>query len=96
MGASDFSVVSKGKTAKEAFNNAVDDARHESGHGGYTGTIGEKSAFTVLSVPMGKDPRAYANELADAGDRRYEDKWGPALCVKLSDDTFLFFGIASS
>jgi len=33
----------KGKTAQEAFDAAVAQARHEYGHGGYTGTIAEKS-----------------------------------------------------
>lgn len=26
----------------------------------------------------------------------YEDKWGPALCIQMGPEEFLFFGIASS
>jgi hypothetical protein len=42
MGACDFYEVAQGKTAREAFQRAVEDAQYESGHGGYTGTIAEK------------------------------------------------------
>ena len=51
MGACDFGVRAKGKTAKEAFNNAVEEAQYESGHGGYTGTIAEKHAFNLMAEP---------------------------------------------
>lgn len=48
MGACDFRVVAKGKTSREAFNAAVNEAAHENGHGGYTGTIAEKHSFVVI------------------------------------------------
>jgi hypothetical protein len=54
MGACDFVTRSRGNTAEEAFHSAVDRARHEHGHGGYTGTIAEKHSFTVLNVAAEK------------------------------------------
>lgn len=94
MGGCDFSVISKGKTAKEAFNSAREEALYENGHGGYTGTIAEKSGFIMVTVPTGKDPREFAQSLEN--DRRYNDKFGPALCVKLAEGEYMFFGVASS
>lgn len=48
MGGCDFDVVARGPSAKEAFRLAVEQAQYESGHGGYTGTIAEKSGFIML------------------------------------------------
>lgn len=50
MGACDFETRSRGKTARDAFRVAVEDAQYESGHGGYTGTIAEKSGFVMIDV----------------------------------------------
>jgi hypothetical protein len=96
MGASDFCVKGSGKTAKEAFNAAVEDARYEHGHSGYTGTIAEKDSFKMISVPDGIDPVEYAYQLLEEDDDRIADKWGSAGCIKLGDDKWLFFGYASS
>jgi len=53
MGACDFSIAAMGRNAKEAFGNAVDEARHEYGHRGYTGTIAEKACegFRLIENP---------------------------------------------
>lgn len=96
MGASTFVVRSKGKSAREAFNEAVKDARWESGNGGYTGTIAEKHDYVMIVCPAGIEPNAYANQLIDEDDGRIEDKWGPAGCIKMSEGEYLFFGWASS
>ena len=95
MGASDFWTKASGKTAKEAFSAARTEAQYESGHGGYTGTIAEKHSFIVLEPTAGTTPEAFARALAEGADDRYEDKWGPALCVKLGEGKWLFFGVAS-
>tara|TARA_E500000331_G_C16877171_1_gene548858 strand:- start:100 stop:411 length:312 start_codon:yes stop_codon:yes gene_type:complete len=103
MGATNFYCKSKGTTATEAFNKAVKEAQWESGHGGYTGTIAEKSRFSMASdkpLPI-KDANALANSLIDT---KYNDKWGPSGCVQLISTSsrpseikeFLFFGWASS
>lgn len=96
MGACDFGVRAKGKTAKEAFNNAVEEAQYESGHGGYTGTIAEKHAFNLIAVPDGESPIKFADGLMDREDKRCSDKWGPAGCVKVAEGEYYFFGWASS
>jgi len=148
MGACDFFTTAKGRTAEEAFRNAVSNAQYQCGHGGYTGTIAEKDSFTDLtgrfkafdiwrlfkekiaklkaaakSEPKGwqrdnaksavahvehaykhfrerekKDAVSKAHAMADAlfsldyGD----DKWGPAMCLRVKRGEYLFFGLASS
>src|SRR5438309_831242 len=109
MGASNFSDVATGKTAKEAFRNAVEEAQYDHGHAGYSGTIAEKGSFVTISMPGAKLPtlreaERYADSLIEAADRRIDDKWGPAGCIEVSFDEpskgglrrFLFFGWASS
>jgi hypothetical protein len=102
MGGSTFYVVKSGKTAKEAFNAAVTEAQHESGHGGYSGTIAEKNSFTMIELPKGADPLAESERLIDEADPRVDDKWGPAGCFDLGPSTktpglnrYVFFGWAS-
>lgn len=51
MGAYDFTAFAKGKDAASAFRGAVDDAKHQHGHGGYTGTIAEKHSFVLIKAP---------------------------------------------
>lgn len=96
MGADNFRVRAKGKTAQEAFLTAVDNARYQHGHGGYTGTIAEKHEFVEVPVPPEfKDaPRDFVRKLED--EDRFGDKWGPAGCVKVADGEYVFFGWASS
>lgn len=96
MGASDFMVTARGSTAREAFEYAVRRALYEHGHGGYTGSIAEKYDFVMFDVPEGQAPRDYANKLIADSKSVIDDKWGPAGCVKLSEEEFLFFGWASS
>lgn len=96
MGAENFGCTASGETAQEAFDNAREDAYYENGHGGYTGTIAEKQSFVIITVPNGMDPREYADKLVDDGDRRIDDKWGPAGCVALGGGKYYFFGWASS
>lgn len=95
MGATTFFTRASGKTARDAFAAARSEAAYEYGHGGYTGSIAEKHSFTMLTVPVGTDPRAFASKLIDDGDPRVDDKWGPAGCVPLKDGEYLFFGWAS-
>lgn len=51
MGATDFQTTSTGKTVGEAFRSAQEDARYAHGHAGYTGTIAEKSDYSLFTVP---------------------------------------------
>jgi hypothetical protein len=92
MGATTFIQTESGKTAREAFENAREQAGYDHGHAGYTGTIAEKNDFTMFKVPEGKDADDYADELID--DDKL-GKWGPAGCIDLGDDEYMFFGWAS-
>jgi len=101
MGADMFITESVGKTAQEAFDRAVERARHDHGHAGYTGTIAEKEGFVFLGLPIDTDPIKYAEDLVNGDDPRIEDKWGPAGCImygaeKGGEGKYLFFGWASS
>lgn len=85
-------------SAEVAFRSAVYDARVEYGNRGYTGSIVEKDGFVV--IPFDRDRKGcsgkeYANQLIDECDERIDDKWGPAGCLSLGDDRYLFFGWAS-
>lgn len=102
MGACDFQDRVRGKTAQEAFDAAVTNARYLYGHGGYTGTIAEKHEFRLMKLPDGMTVDQFVIKLSDDyeedddGFNPYYDKWGPAGCVDHGDGTFSFFGIASS
>lgn len=107
MGACDFECSGKGKTASEAFESLVEDARYQHGHGGYTGTIAEKTSFKMIGIPdsfklshEGKSEREvaslYAEHLMEVCDPRINDKWGDAGCIKVVEGEYLFFGFASS
>lgn len=96
MGAETFIERARGKTAQAAFEAVSEQAAYEHGHGGYTGTIAEKSSFVMIQLPEGKDAEEYAEELIDDDDERISDKWGPAGCIQIGPEQFLFFGWASS
>lgn len=85
LGASVFSVIANGYSANEAFRNAVNEACYESGNGGYTGTIAEKSEFKIIKCPAGADPHRYAYSLIEDDDDRVCDKWGPAGCIVITE-----------
>lgn len=84
MGAQFFFIKMKGifKNANEAFTLAVQEAQYEEGHGGYTGTIAEKTSFKMINVPPRKDPFKFANEMEEK-EGFWQDKWGPAACVEV-------------
>ena len=95
MGAQEFICTGEGGQADKAFRNAVTQAQYNRGHEGYTGTIAEKSNFTVIECRgSDKEKVAYAQDLIDKDDPRVSDKWGPAGAIKLKSG-WLFFGLAS-
>jgi hypothetical protein len=96
MGGQTFTVVAKGRTAREAFESALVEARHEYGNRGYTGSIAEKMSYILIMPPAGTDPGTYANAMLDQDDPRISDKWGPAGCIQIDAGSWLFFGWASS
>jgi len=102
MGAEVFKIEAFGKDAKDAFAQAVRDAQYDRGHGGYTGTIGEKGSFVMIGVPDGESASRYADKLIDEDDKRISDKWGPAGCIDMGKskyregvNRYIFFGWAS-
>jgi hypothetical protein len=116
MGATTFANVGRGATAQEAFGGLVSAARYEYGHGGYTGTIAEKSGFQEFPVPAGVTPEQLVRWVegfdidgdVDASEipaeyvalvrkiyKVWDDKWGPAACLKIADGKWVFFGWAS-
>ena len=96
MGGCDFSAVGRGDSAEEAFNAAVECAQWESGHGGYTGTIAEKSSFKMVEVPEGVDMYDHVASLFDDEDHWINDKRGAAGCIDIKNtNRYYFFGIAS-
>ena len=99
MGSEVFQTKAKGKTAGEAFRAAVEAALYEYGHRGYSGTIAEKKEFVMIDLPEDMNAierERHAETLLEDIDDRIGDKWGPAGCIKLDDDQWLFFGWASS
>ena len=96
MGAESFVQEAAGATAKAAFQAAKEQAWYDHGHSGYTGTIAEKDSFVMIPLPEGEDPYEYAEELIGDGDVRIDNKWGPAGCIDMGDNNYLFFGWASS
>ena len=103
MGAEQFSARASGRTAQEAFGRAVQEAQYEHGHGGYTGTIAEKSKFKMLAPNAGESPKDCIRRCLDDDAGWWNDKWGPAACVELGpnpkvpgENLYCFFGWASS
>lgn len=89
MGATTFSHYSVGTTVQEAFSAAHDAATHEYGHGGYSGTISEKTSYNVISnTPLLMiEAEVLCDKLLDANDPRVCDKWGPAGAIPVVKDT---------
>jgi hypothetical protein len=109
MGAEQFCEFIPGSDATVAFMEAVEQARYDYGHAGYTGTIGEKDAFVIYTPPTGKNindvidafERSYfhrpdwADAAFDAAAAQYNDKWEAAVAIKHNDGWY-FLGYASS
>lgn len=66
MGANEFLVVVQGHTMDEAFQEAVRSAQWEHGHGGYSGTIAEKSGYVDFGeLPVGVLPSELRDRIWD-------------------------------
>lgn len=114
MGAQSFehtTTAPKATPIKEVFQDLSSGARHEYGHGGYTGTIAEKQSCTLICtvatlqqaqrvvnglMSSWSDTILYREEATAIAD----DKWGPAGVVRYTDSPttygYIFFGYASS
>lgn len=85
MGATDFTALSQHPDAETAFSAAIRDAQFDHGHGGYSGTIAEKSSYTILHNKPRSRAAAYrfAQDIMEDYDNRHvaNDKWGPAAAI---------------
>lgn len=97
MGATNFACIGRGKDAKEAFSSARDDALYEFGHGGYTGSIAEKDSFKLVTLTEAEltDLSLFNAKIDELIETDFRDKWGAAGCVKVKEDMYYFFGVAS-
>jgi hypothetical protein len=79
VSANTFQTYSDGTDAQTAFHDAVEQAGWEHGHGGYTGTIAEKTDYVIITrEPMSHDDASrLAGNLLHGDDPRVADKWGP-------------------
>ncbi len=81
MGAQDFCTTAWGETPDAAFREARDHAGFEHGHG-YSGSLAEKQDFALLPRTFKTEQDAYAFIRQEIDQN---DKWGPALAVRLPD-----------
>lgn len=89
MGGTTFTHLQAGPDVDAAYKEAVEDALHEHGHGGYTGTIAEKAGYDVVDAKPRLEDEAYAwaeGLMSDyQGTSRVsqvvQDKWGPAAAI---------------
>lgn len=59
-----FVTVLEGPSAAAAFAQAVQDARHGHGHGGFTGTVAEKEGFETFALDLGgTTPETFAERV---------------------------------
>jgi hypothetical protein len=103
MGGNSFYTRKSAKTAEVAFKALVEEARHEHGHGGYTGSIAEKFDFLMVELLSGETPAACVLRCVNDECHWSNEKWEAAACIDTGPDPkepgnriFLFFGVASS
>lgn len=97
MGAEEFYTEGYGASVQDAFDLAREQAKHEHGHSGYTGTLAEKDNFVILTSMIfdsAEDAKGWARALLFNGPSHSPDestvhsKYGPAGAVRfgLSED----------
>ncbi|MFC5007205.1 hypothetical protein ACFPIJ_56540 [Dactylosporangium cerinum] len=78
-----FETYADGDDPDRAFNTARRDAVRDCGHGGYTGTIAEKTFYVIVTdtVTDLDEAEALAADLLDRDDPRLAGTWGPAGAI---------------
>lgn len=74
MGSSTYVVTGRGKDVNDAFRSAIEQARWQEGHSGYSGTIAEKSDVVLFEVPKGMTPGQVAQWSLDSEPYRLSDE----------------------
>lgn len=89
VGADQFAVYAEGGDVDAAFDTVRDDARHERGAGGYTGSIAEKDGYIIIINTVMDEHAAQqlAEDLIENSDPRIDDKWGPAGAIPVRRPT---------
>ncbi|MFI6469808.1 hypothetical protein ACIBL5_06020 [Streptomyces sp. NPDC050516] len=101
MGAIDFYTIATGDSLQDTFERAREDAAHEHGRGGYSGTVHEKDSVMLFDEPRRPEAEALerARALLHGRDPRVDDKRGPAGALPVttgdSRDGWLFFGVSA-
>ena len=73
MGASEYMNVGRGKTAQIAFDKVAENARHDHGHGGYSGTIAEKYSMVEFPRPKGMQAKTMVQAVKDMSRIGFDD-----------------------
>lgn len=75
MGATNFQRYGFGKTIKEAFVMAKEEATNEPGHqDGYSGDLNSKNAWEQVLIPKRVNPLKYLRWIETATDSLYEEE----------------------
>ena len=77
MGASEYKNVGKGKTAQVAFDKVAENARHNHGHSGYSGTIAEKYSMVEFPRPKGMRRATVIQLIRDLSRIGFDDDGNP-------------------
>jgi len=94
MGATNFILSVKAKSAQEAYKKAVTEATEEYGFDPYNGTISTTNGFRMFTTSA-SDVREIYQFCDDNLDRT--EKWGQCGCIKnpIKQGEFIFFGWAA-
>lgn len=81
MGASSFTVKGRGETAKEVFNDLVEEAISEYGHDPYNGTISTVHGFSDVTNKFKASGKSLAEYISDRLDD-ISKRECEAICIK--------------
>jgi len=96
MGACMFHTTGYGKTVREAYNDARDEASFENGHqDGYSGDIQTcHDGYALVDLKPGDDVDDVYEAIGegDAYNGKYFKKWGKCAAIDNGNGTFDFIG----
>ena len=77
MGADQYMNAGKGKTADIAFKKVTENARHNHGHSGYSGTIAEKHSMVEFPRPKGMRAKTVIDAVQAISRIGFDDDGNP-------------------